>query len=174
MPQIISNSTATRSISNASFPSINERLTSGEPEDMEQDPSDKDSRPICDVESTSSMTATTNTHIPPRFSISSSSYRGIGGSSAVGSGADIGTGSLSPASLLHPSPSYATLSTSSRTRKQRPTTQRHFTAFPDNLWWGYQHWPAYHTEHIVSFPVVKRGLISGKCIYFLRCLIYVA
>ena len=108
------------------------------------------------------MTSTTNTRIAPRFSIGSSSYRGVGGSNAVGSGADIGTGSLSPVSLLLPSPSYATLSTSSRTRKQRRTTHKR------NLWWGYQHWPAYLTEHIVSSPVVKRVLIPCKWSYFLQ------
>lgn len=110
-PQTISSSTATRSISSFSFPSINESLTSEEPEDMGQDSSNEGSQPICDVENASSMTATTDTHIAPRFSIGSSSYRGVGGSNAVGSGADIGTGSLSPASLLHPSPFYVTLST---------------------------------------------------------------
>ena len=118
MPQIAPSSTSTQSTSNSSLLSIHESRTGEESEDVEQDSSDEDPQPVGDVEDASSMTATTstriarhNTHNAYRFSIGSSSSRGISGSNTTDSGADIGTGSLSVAPLLHPSPFYVTLST---------------------------------------------------------------
>ena len=125
MPQTVSSSTATQSISNFSLLSIHESRTSEGTEDVELDSRNEDSRPVGDVENASSMTATTNTriarhnthiarrntHNAHRFSIGSSSSRGISGSNTTGSGAGIGTGSLSVVPLLQLSPFYVTLST---------------------------------------------------------------
>ena len=49
MPQIVLSPTPTQSISNFSLLPIHESCTSEEPEDMEQDSSDEDSRPVNDV-----------------------------------------------------------------------------------------------------------------------------
>jgi len=91
MPQTIPSSTPTQSISNSTLLSTHKSRTSEEPEDIEQDSSNEDSRPAGDVENASSTIATTNTRIARRFSISSSSSRGVSNSDTTDSGADIGT-----------------------------------------------------------------------------------
>ena len=95
IPQTVSSTTPTQSISKFSVFSVHEGRTSEEPEDMDLDSSDEDSRPVGEVENASSMTAATNTHITCRFSAGFSSSLGVSGSNTTDSGEDLGTSSLS-------------------------------------------------------------------------------
>ena len=106
-------------ISELALPSTLDGPINEEPEDLEQDSSEEDSRPVQVVENARFATAATGANVGRRLSLRPPRSRDVSGSVTTSSGTGTGTGSFSqpPSTALAPPHRSISLSTPERERK---------------------------------------------------------